>query len=144
MEAKIISKNGGHDTINLNRRKAIRQRCLNCRCWEVQSVNNCEHNDCDLYPFRTGRGKQNAKDRTKAIMNYCRWCTNGHISQCGDSHCTLYLFRKSKLDSSIISTSFLQNGNIESHLNDKKESPDIIPIPVLNVPERHCIRRILL
>ena len=53
MRVSILSKNG-LKIVNLNRRKAIRERCLNCSCWRPQELTNCTLTDCPLYPYRTG------------------------------------------------------------------------------------------
>ncbi len=94
MNATILSKDG-LKLVNLNRRKAIHERCLNCVGWYSHDVKNCEFDDCPLHPFRSGTGKQSAKARSRAIKAYCKWCTNGKVSACGFPLCTLYLFRKS-------------------------------------------------
>jgi len=70
-----IQCKGGHKTVVLNRRRAIRERCLNCSAWSYSQVDICPHEkSCPLYPFRTGQGKQVAKARAKAIRSYCSWC----------------------------------------------------------------------
>lgn len=35
--------------------KSIRQKCLDCSCWQPQEVRLCEHTECVLYPYRMGR-----------------------------------------------------------------------------------------
>ena len=35
--------------------KSIRQKCLDCSCWQPQEVRLCEHTECALYPYRMGR-----------------------------------------------------------------------------------------
>ena len=61
MITRIRSKDGGSIIVNLNRRKAIREKCLICMGWEAQRVNACDDVTCKLRPFRTGKGKQDAK-----------------------------------------------------------------------------------
>ena len=91
---EILSKDG-LKTVSLNRRRAIRERCLNCSAWSYVEVETCVHNDCSLYPFRSGKGKQNAKARSKAIRKYCSWCMAGYRpSDCVVSHCPLFCYRK--------------------------------------------------
>lgn len=34
--------------------KAIRAKCLDCSCWQVNEVRLCSHEKCALYPFRMG------------------------------------------------------------------------------------------
>ena len=60
MRVLIQAKNGTKE-IDINRRKAIRERCLNGSAWVPKEVTNCEFTDCSLHPFRSGKGKQNAK-----------------------------------------------------------------------------------
>jgi hypothetical protein len=103
MKMKIQSKNG-HKIININRRIAIHERCLNCSGWMPSSVRNCEHNDCDLYPYRSGKGKQDPKARAKAIRAFCLWCMNGQryeVSKCTGPDCSLFPFRQSRVDRSV-------------------------------------------
>ena len=100
MKVKIQSKNGTK-IISINRRKTIREKCLNCSAWSYAEVTNCEFTDCDLYPFRTGRGKQNAKARAKAIRDYCLWCCAGQlmeVSKCPSIDCSLFPYRKTRTD----------------------------------------------
>ncbi|MGD0231984.1 MAG: hypothetical protein ABSC19_16785 [Syntrophorhabdales bacterium] len=113
MIIRIMSKDGGSKTVDLNRRKAIHERCLNCVGWCSQSVNACDFDDCPLHPFRTGRGKQNAKGRAKAIREYClQWCANGKIAYCGAVLCPLYAFAKSATRTIEESVSLPENNDI--------------------------------
>jgi len=34
--------------------KAIRAKCLNCCCWQINEVRLCPVRDCPLYPYRDG------------------------------------------------------------------------------------------
>mgnify|MGYP004704642683 CR=1 FL=1 len=34
--------------------KSIRQKCLNCCCYQKQEVKLCPSTDCPLYPYRMG------------------------------------------------------------------------------------------
>jgi len=102
MKCAIQSKNGSK-VIGLNRRKAIRERCLNCSGWLSREVTNCSFTECSLFPFRSGRGPQNAKDRSKAIRNYCLWCMAGsksEVAKCCSFDCSLFPYRKSTVDRS--------------------------------------------
>jgi len=92
MKYRIMSKRG-HKVVDLNRRKATHERCINCSSWSSPAVTSCWAHDCELYSFRTGMGKQNAKDRRKAIGDYCRWCANEPAKYCTMEDCPLYLFR---------------------------------------------------
>ena len=104
MKVNILRKNG-LEIVDLNRRKAIRERCLNCTGWNYKEVTECNFsNDCPLHPFRSGEGKQNSKDRTQAIRDYCLWCMNGQrseIAKCSSPDCPLYPYRKYRTDTSV-------------------------------------------
>ena len=96
MKTEILGKNG-IKTVNLNRRRAIRERCLNCSAWVLKEVEQCSFaTACPLWPFRMGRGRQDAKARNKALRAYCVWCMAGdvfEVKRCVSSHCALFLFR---------------------------------------------------
>lgn len=62
-----IQTKEGHEVKHLNRRKAIRERCLNCSAWIFSEVRQCPITDCALYPFRMGTGRQDARKRNRAI-----------------------------------------------------------------------------
>ena len=79
MKIAILGKNG-LTLIDLDRRKAIRERCLNCSSWIPKEASNCSFHNCPLYPYRMAKGKQNAKARRKAIRKYCLWCMSGKPS----------------------------------------------------------------
>lgn len=102
MEYSILSKYGSK-TVKLNRRKAIRKRCLNCSGWSYNEVTICNFKDCSLHPFRSGQGKQNPKKRSKAIRDYCLWCMAGkrtEITKCPSPDCPLFPYRNSTIDRS--------------------------------------------
>jgi len=83
----------------MNRRKSIRIKCKDCSGNSCTEITNCEFTDCPLYPFRSGQGKQNAKDRSKAIREFCLWCCNNQLSEvskCPAHNCTLWSYRKCK------------------------------------------------
>ncbi len=116
MKVKILSK-GGVKEVDLNRRKAIRERCLNCSDWSPKEVTNCTIDDCPLYSFRSIEGKQNAKARKKAIRKYCLWCMEGRvheISKCTSRTCPLFAFRNITLDKSAEIDSLPKRGHIEA------------------------------
>jgi hypothetical protein len=105
-----------HRKINLNRRKAIHEKCLNCSCWYPGRVTECTLKDCDLYSFRTGNGKQDADIRNKSIRDYCIWCTNGQVGEvtkCPSVNCSLFAYRKGGLERAITFPSFEEKVNIE-------------------------------
>ena len=103
MKVKIIHKNG-YKTVDLNRKKAIRERCLNCSCWNAVEVELCQQTDCQLYKYRMNASNQNAKERNRDLRKYCLECCNGSLTEvkhCPSLDCPLYAFRKKKLDRSI-------------------------------------------
>jgi hypothetical protein len=116
MKVEIQSKDG-YKIVNLNRRKAIRERCLNCSGWIPKEVSNCEFVDCSLYPFRSGKGKQNPKKRKKAIKDYCRWCVCGQrseVSKCVSRDCPLFTYRMNGIDRPPKIESLTKNDHIEA------------------------------
>jgi hypothetical protein len=121
MKVTILGKNGPK-VVDLNRRKAIRERCLNCSGWYHKEVMNCIFTDCSLHPFRSGRGKQNAKTRAKAIRKYCLWCMNGQhgeVSKCPSTDCSLFPYRKNRTDRSAEIKSLPKKSHIEAIFEDK-------------------------
>ena len=104
MNVRIQTKNGSYKIINLNRRKAIRERCLNCSGWQLSQIRNCEITKCKLHPFRTGIGKQDPNARLKAIRENCLWCSGGKRSEvnlCQIKDCPLFAYRKKGIDRSV-------------------------------------------
>ena len=104
MKIKLQTKDGTYKIKDINRRKAIRERCLNCSGWELRQVRNCEITKCRLHPFRKRNDKQDAKARGKAIKAYCLWCSGGkpsEVTKCPVPDCPLFAFRKQRLDRSV-------------------------------------------
>ena len=127
MQTIIQSKNGSKE-INLNRRKAVRERCLNCSGWSYIEVENCQFADCDLYPFRLAAVKQNAQERHKAIRDYCLYCcaeNQYEVYLCPATDCPLYAYRKSNIDNSVKIDSIRKGDHIQrpqKTLNSKSMS----------------------
>lgn len=52
--------------------KAIRAKCLECSCENVNEVRECPITDCALYPFRFGknpyRTKRELSEEQKAVL----------------------------------------------------------------------------
>ena len=120
----IQTKTGDHKTVDLNRRKAIRERCLNCSGWIPKEVSNCGFTNCPLYPFRSGKGKQNQKMRELSIRRYCLWCVNGHRSEivkCVSRDCPLFAFRMNVIDRSAKIESLLKMVDIEAISKNKND-----------------------
>jgi hypothetical protein len=116
--------NNGPKVVDLNRRKAVRERCLNCTGWSHKEVTNCTFTDCPLHPFRSGQGKQNAKARSKSIRKYCLWCMNGQhgeVYKCPSTDCSLFPYRKTKTDRSTEIKSLPKTRHIEPFIEDKIE-----------------------
>lgn len=129
MKILIMAKNG-KKIVKLNRRKAIRERCFNCSAWSYKEVENCTFTDCLLYPFRSGRGKQNSKARSKAICQYCLWCMDGQlveVSKCPSIDCPLFPYRQTRLDRSTEIKSLPCSVHIEALSEDKTKGayPDM-------------------
>ena len=124
MRVQIQAKNGTKE-IDINRRKAIRERCLNCSAWSYEEVRNCEFTDCSLYPFRSGKGRQNAKVRAKAIRQYCLWCAVGQrkeVTLCPCTDCPLFPYRQHKVDRTVEIKSLPKKGHIEPCFKRKTEN----------------------
>jgi len=120
-----IQHKHGSKIVNLNRRKAIRERCLNCSAWSTSEVLDCEFTECPLYQFRSGQGKQNAKLRSKAIRDYCLWCMVGsrsEVSKCPSLDCSLFAYRNFTLDRSAEIKSIPKSSHIEPVSGNKTEN----------------------
>ena len=116
MKVKIIQKNG-HKIVDLNRKKAIRERCLNCSCWKAVEVERCQIIDCLLYKYRMNGSNQNSKERNRDLRKYCLECCNesySEVNNCTSLDCPLYAFRQSKVDHSIEIKSDSFRGHIEA------------------------------
>jgi hypothetical protein len=120
-----IQHKRGSKIVNLNRRRAIRERCLNCSAWSTSDVLKCEITECALNHFRSGQGKQNAKLRSKAIRDFCLWCLAGsssEVSKCSSSDCSLFAYRNSTLDRSTEIKPIPELGHIEPVSGNKTEN----------------------
>ena len=132
MKAVILDKHGSKKVVDLNRRKAIRERCLNCSAWCPKEVANCSFKDCPLHPFRLGKGKQNPKARAKAIKKYCLFCMAGQgseVRKCISVNCPLYPYRMKGLNQSPEIDSVVKFDHIEPVFEGKpiQEYSDIPP-----------------
>jgi hypothetical protein len=128
MKVEIQAKNGDTKVVDLNRRKAIHERCLNCVGWFPSEIQTCELTSCPLYPYRFGNGKQDAKARRKAIRKYCLWCSGGkpsEVTECPISDCPLYAFRKQRLDRSVEIDLAIENHHI-GHLFEASEADNMV------------------
>jgi len=123
MKVKIIHKNG-YKTVALNRKKGIREKCLNCSGWSVVEVELCQQTDCLLHKYRMNGNNQNSKERDRALRKYCLACCNGslnEVNKCQAKDCPLYAFRQTKVDHSIE----IKSENCKGHI--KAFSRIIIP-----------------
>ena len=50
----VIQENGTKTFNNLTRGRAIREKCMECCCWQGAEVRKCAAKDCALYPYRMG------------------------------------------------------------------------------------------
>ena len=124
MKIRIQSKTG-HKIIDINRRRSIREKCLNCSSWIPKGVSNCEFFDCHLWEFRSGKGNQYAAYRKKAIQSYCLSCMNGRrheVVHCTSIDCSLFPYRRSRVDNSVNIDSSSKSDRIEAVSEDKIES----------------------
>ena len=84
----------------LNRRQAIRKRCLDCSGFSSKEVKTCIFKICPLFPYRLEIGKQNPQARDKAIRKYClHECMNGQryeVRLCPSGDCPLFKFRQTR------------------------------------------------
>jgi len=108
LQALVLMKDGTERMVRLNRRKAIRLRCLDCSGFEPSEVSRCEHTMCQLYPYRMGTGSQSPTDRRKAIAAYClENCMLdqvGEVTKCPSLSCSLHSYRvSSRVDRSVVS-----------------------------------------
>lgn len=90
--------------VSLNRRKAVRERCIDCSGGDLSEVRNCKHTECPLHPFRMGRGKQDPEKRKRAIRDFCLWSTDGQqceVAKCPTKKCPLFAFRLARVDRSV-------------------------------------------
>ena len=100
------NQHDGLKVVEMNRTKAIKERCYNCSGYSHKEVRNCEHTTCQLYDYRTGINKRRTADeKRKAIRHYCRdFCMDGSsdsVSNCTSLDCPLYPYRMSKIDKSV-------------------------------------------
>jgi len=83
--------------------QAIRKQCLSCMGGSYKFVEECQNQDCSLFPYRLGRIEPGTDRRTlKAIHNYCLDCLGSakEVKECQGNEpyldnepCFLWLFR---------------------------------------------------
>lgn len=115
----------------MNRRTAIKKRCLNCSAGSRAGIQGCKNIDCSLFPYRTGAGKQVAKARDRAIKDYCRWCsiTRHEVVHCPVCECPLHRFRLVKVVDHHTSPELFTRGAYTSTFRTSNEPAHTIPYP---------------
>ena len=53
-----IDTSDGIKEVELTPMRAIRAKCLDCCCFDLTEVRECELTECSLWPYRMGRGVQ--------------------------------------------------------------------------------------
>ncbi|HBM15778.1 MAG TPA: hypothetical protein DD381_05460 [Lentisphaeria bacterium] len=74
----------------MNRRKAIKARCLDCSGGEIADVWNCKCPDCKLYPYRAECKMPSGRlSIAKIIKEYCQWSQQSAKGQklCTEPYC---------------------------------------------------------
>lgn len=84
----VLTENGIDDNFRATRRRCVAHNCFTCSGWSYSERENCKHTDCELHPYRTGKGQQDAQARNKAIRDYYLSCMNGQSGEI--KGCTLY------------------------------------------------------
>ncbi len=99
MLQKIRTGNGA-EVKDLNHKKAIRRKCIDCQGWSTKAVRECSDErlmePCPLNAYRMGNNRSNKKVQAKAIRSYCIWCMNSQykeIDLCIDYLCSLWAYR---------------------------------------------------
>jgi hypothetical protein len=116
MKVSILRKYG-NQAVDLNRKQAIRERCLNCSGWNAVEVEICQQTVCQLYKYSMNGSNQNAKERNRDLRKYCLECCHGslgEVKKCPALDCPLYAFRQTKIDRSIKIKSESCRGHIEA------------------------------
>jgi len=99
LPVKIIAKNYftySFDSIVSFLDEPTKERCVNRCDSSFVEADRCRMTECQLYPFRSGKGRQDAKAQSKAIRDYCSWCmATERASRCIVMDCPLFCYRKS-------------------------------------------------
>lgn len=83
--------------------KAIRKKCLDCAGGQTE-VRKCAEENCDLHPFRMGKGVKGKGSIRKPIRRYCLWCCLGRSNEaklCPSTGCPLYGYRSGRREKSV-------------------------------------------
>jgi hypothetical protein len=115
MKVMIIGK-AGLKIVDLNRRIAIHEKCLNCSGWIPSEISGCTFTECPLYHFRSGKESQNPKKRKDAIRKYCLSCMNcqhSEVVKCVSVYCPLFAYRLKEMDRSLELISYAEKVHID-------------------------------
>jgi len=105
VKMKIRTKDGFRVT-HINRRRSIRLMCIECVGFSFDDIDKCtgkmlDGSVCPLVEFRTGRGRQNPKKRTQAVIKHCKDCMGGSsqsVTHCVAPLCPLFPYRQHAID----------------------------------------------
>jgi hypothetical protein len=69
IKARVNNSNSGHKIKHLTFAKSVREKCLDCSCWQSNEIRLCPIMDCALYVFRFGRNPTE-KELSEWTRNY--------------------------------------------------------------------------
>ena len=81
IQVKILSKNS-QKIVNLNRRRAIREHCLNCSGYSRAEVHRCPVTSCSLFHYRSGKGNRMQKHEKRQSENIVYGAAQNNASRC--------------------------------------------------------------
>ena len=86
---------------NLTPLKAIRLKCLDCSCYQVKEIRDCDIKTCPIFEFRMGKKPKSGQKLTplKAVRQKCLDCCLGQkkeVELCPSTDCSLYAYRLGK------------------------------------------------
>ena len=121
MRYKVLSKENVVEVKDFNRRRAIRQKCLECSGWIPKEARECNFTNCPLHSYRMGKlGEESAAQRKKDIRTYCIECSGNdpyEVKRCPAKTCALFPYRGFSVDRSVESPSKIDT--IEKSQKDK-------------------------
>jgi len=77
-------------------RKSIRKYCLFCMDGSAREVELCPNKECELYPYRFGKGGKSALTPLKSIRRKCLDCVGfsaKDVKECKIVNCPLFYYR---------------------------------------------------
>lgn len=102
MKHKVLTKDGVK-VVDLNRRRAVRYKCLDCSGFHPSEVDHCGLTTCPLHKFRFQSLRQDPQERNWAIRKFCVVCMGGekaYVKNCESVHCPLWPYRMAAVDKS--------------------------------------------